>query len=76
MSILNYLQYQALGVLVNAKIFGLPADLHLVGTQFNTLALMNGITHLAFQFPANLLNTWIRPSLYFPGITSTKALSP
>jgi hypothetical protein len=51
-----------------AKLFGLESDLHMTGTDYNTLALMSTITSLIFYLPSNLIVTRIRPSLWFPGM--------
>ena len=62
-------------ILSKAKLFGLEKDLHMVGTDYNTLALMNTITSLIFHLPSNLVVTRLRPSLWFPGTNVSVGVS-
>jgi len=68
--LLSWLSFFDIGVLGKAKLFGLEKDLGMHGTDFNTLALMSSITHIVFELPSNLVVTRVRPSIWFPGIST------
>jgi hypothetical protein len=70
-SLLSWLSYLDIGLLSKARLFGLEKDLGMVGTDFNTLALMPSIANICFELPSNLIVARVRPSLFFPGNISS-----
>ncbi|KAJ7213290.1 major facilitator superfamily domain-containing protein [Mycena rebaudengoi] len=48
----------------NAKIAGLPEDLHLVGLQYNVCAAVFFISYCLFEVPSNMVLKKVRPNLW------------
>lgn len=49
-----------------AKLFGLEADLNLVGNQYNIASLIFFVSYVAFEVPSNLVLKKLRPSIFIP----------
>ncbi|KAJ7236927.1 major facilitator superfamily domain-containing protein [Mycena rebaudengoi] len=47
----------------NAKITGLPEDLHLVGLQYNVCAAVFFVSYCFFEVPSNMILQQVRPNL-------------
>jgi MFS family permease len=54
--------------LAQAELGGLPQDLGLHGTQFNTATSILFVGYLLMQLPSNLLFTRVRPALFLPTV--------
>lgn len=67
-ALLSFLDRSNIG---NAKIAGLPKDLHLKGVQFNVAVSVFFITYAFAEVPSNIILKIIRPSLWFPSIMVT-----
>ncbi|KAI6120135.1 major facilitator superfamily domain-containing protein [Pisolithus croceorrhizus] len=52
----------------NAKLEGLMTQLHLTGSQFNVALSVFFISYSLFEFPANVILQFVRPSRWLPGI--------
>ncbi|KAI6020422.1 major facilitator superfamily domain-containing protein [Pisolithus microcarpus] len=56
------------GNIGNAKLEGLMTQLHLTGSQFNVALSVFFISYSLFEFPANVILQFVRPSRWLPGI--------
>ncbi|KAI6126504.1 MFS general substrate transporter [Pisolithus sp. B1] len=56
------------GNIGNAKLEGLMTQLHLTGSQFNVALSVFFISYGLFEFPANVILQFVRPSRWLPGI--------
>ena len=65
-SVLHWLAALDSGNLGKARLFGLEADLHMVGTDYNIAVLMLSVTHVIFQIPSNLVLKNVKPSIWLP----------
>lgn len=52
----------------NAKIQGLPADLHMKGDDFNIALLIFFVTYILCDIPSNIMLKHVRPSVWLSGL--------
>ncbi|KAH8674464.1 putative MFS transporter [Tricladium varicosporioides] len=71
MYFLNFLDRNAM---VNAKLNGLTKDLHLKGTQYNTLVSILFVGYLLGQVPSNMILNRVKPAWYMAGFTFAWAI--
>ncbi|KAI6122124.1 MFS general substrate transporter [Pisolithus croceorrhizus] len=55
----------------NAKLEGLMTQLHLTGSRYNVALSVFFISYGLFEFPANIMMQFVRPSRWLPGIMFT-----
>lgn len=67
-SILYLLSFLDRGNIGNAKIEGLPDDLHLTGNQYNICLTMFFIPYAVFEVPSNMVLKRMKPSIWLPAI--------
>lgn len=53
----------------NAKIAGMPKDLGMNDSQYNTCLMIFYVGYVLTQLPSNAILPLVRPSLYFPAVT-------
>ncbi|KAG8737584.1 hypothetical protein FRC10_008040, partial [Ceratobasidium sp. 414] len=56
---------------INARLYGLEADLGMKGSQYQTAVSVLFVTYLLFEVPSNLVLKKLRPSRYIAFITFT-----
>jgi len=52
-----------------ARVFGLEADLHMTGIDFNIAAVAFTVPHIIFAIPANLILRFVRPKIWLSCIS-------
>ena len=50
----------------NARLFGLEADTHLVGNQYNIALLLFFVPYILLEVPSNLILKKVRPRIWLP----------